>query len=415
MANMIPAGSKRPRDPSAQGLKVKFLINIPMKVESVDQAQRRCKYLLDALSEGFKKENKKFMNDKNDKKVEDAAVIFGLNGKHTSKLAEDLKKLQNFTYDYEHTDIKYKIITYTWGKDGEIAKDVPEGTVPYQDIREHLKNHRDTEDLVKQLRGKDPRCLIYFSFVDSDTVKFNYIYSEYLQIVREELEKDSIPPTVMSTGYELTHDSDHYPASRLDREVRAAVAEVHPLLVYYPEPNFCVLVRDGLNTIEESFINKKKNEQKYSMESPVLIRQVKKRDNFKAVFPIKNPIIIETPERFKLSGEGLMTNQSHLIGMNLAKGATCNGVLTNAQTYTKGDGPNTCNPKLAQGVAGINRGFIIDLFNCEDDKKFEELCKKNPYTMDGKVATALADAVKEARKYKKFIIEFDKKLPEDKK
>lgn len=189
-----------------------------------------------------------------------------------------------------------------------------------------------------------------------------------------------------------------------------AVAEIHPLLVYYPEPNFCVLVRDGLNTIEESFIKeKKKNE--YSMESPVLIRQVKTRKDFKAVFAHdRNPIIIVTSERFKLSDDGLQTNQSHLGGMNLAKGANCNGVLTNAETYTRGEGPN--NPKLVKGVVGFNRGYIINLFQCTDEKQFEELSKKNPYNIDAKVATILMDAVREVRAYREFILDFTEKLPE---
>lgn len=343
------------------------MINIPMKVESVDQAQERCKELLDALSEGF-------MNDRNNKKLEDAAVIFGLNGKHTPELAEVLKK---FTYNYKDTDIKYKIITYTWGKDGEIAKNVPEGTVPYQDIREHLKNHPATIELVKQFREEDPKCLIYFSFVDSDTVKFNYIYSAYSEIVRQELKKGPIPPTLMSTGYEFTRDSKHYLASWLDRMVRAAMAEVHPLLVYYPEPNFCVLVEDGLNNIKESFIKERRSgKDDYKTESPVLIKKVKKRAKFKAVFRMTYPIIIQTPKRFTLNNDGLITSESHLDEMNLAIGATCNGVLTNEQTYEK-DGPNTS--ELVQGVAGSNRGFIMVLYRCKDDKEFEELCKKNPY------------------------------------
>ncbi|KAK2892409.1 hypothetical protein Q8A67_012397 [Cirrhinus molitorella] len=277
---MASAGSKRPRDPSIQGLKVKFLINIPLKVDSVDQAQKRCRYLLDALIEGFRDEDRKFMKDKNGKDVlEDIAVIFGMNGKHTPELVED--------------------------------------------IREHLKNHPTTTNLVEELRGKDQRSLIYFSFVDSDTVDFNFIYSEYFQIVREELGKDRIPPTVMSTGYEFHSGSEFHIASWLDRMVRTALAEVYPLFVYYPEPNFCVLVRDKLGSIEESFIDRRRK----NMESAVLISQVKKRNNFKAVFSDRNPIIIIVPDRFSLYGKGLMTGQSALDGMNLAIGANCNQVL----------------------------------------------------------------------------------------
>ncbi|KAK2892405.1 hypothetical protein Q8A67_012393 [Cirrhinus molitorella] len=313
---MASAGSKRPRDPSTQGLKVKFLINIPLKVDSVDQAQKRCRYLLDALIEGFREEDMKFMRDKNGKEVlEDIAVIFGMNGKHMPELVEVLKTLGTFKHDCK---VKYSIITYTWGSGGTMAQGATEP--PYQDIREHLKNHPTTTKLVDELRGNDQRCLMYFSFVDSDTFGFNFIYSEYLQIVREELGKDRIPPTVMSTGYEFHRGSKFHIASWLDRMVRTALAEVYPLFVYYPEPNFCVLVRDKLNSIEESFIDRRRK----NMESAVLISQVKTRDNFKAVFSDRNPIIIIVPDRFSLYGKGLMTGQSTLDGMNLATGANCN-------------------------------------------------------------------------------------------
>ncbi|KAL1276648.1 hypothetical protein QQF64_036271 [Cirrhinus molitorella] len=386
---MASAGSKRPRDPSIQGLKVKFLINIPLKVDSVDQAQKRCRYLLDALIEGFRDEDRKFMKDKNGKDVlEDIAVIFGMNGKHTPELVEVLKMLETFRHDCK---VKYSVITYTWGSGGMIAQGATEP--PYQDIREHLKNHPTTTNLVEELRGKDQRSLIYFSFVDSDTVDFNFIYSEYFQIVREELGKDRIPPTVMSTGYEFHSGSEFHIASWLDRMVRTALAEVYPLFVYYPEPNFCVLVRDKLNSIEESFIDRRRK----NMESAVLISQVKKRNNFKAVFSDRNPIIIIVPDRFSLYGKGLMTGQSALDGMNLAIGANCNQVLAHKDKM--------------KGIAGKNRGFIIKLFNCKSDVEFKEMSKGNPFNIDGKEATILVNAIKDARAYKNFIHEFDEKLP----
>ncbi|XP_051746455.1 uncharacterized protein LOC127510643 [Ctenopharyngodon idella] len=397
---MASAGSKRPRDPSAQGLKVKFLINIPLKVNSEDDAQKRCRYLLDALSEGFKEEEMKFMKDKSGKEVlEDVAVVIGMNGKHSPELVQILKKLKTFRYDCK---IKYAIITYTWGTGGTIAQDATEP--PYQHIREHLKDDGATKTLVEELKGDDRSCLVYFSFVDSDTIRFNFIYSEYLQIVREELKKDSIPPTVMSTGYEFHSSSDYHIASWLDRMVRVTVAEVNPLFVYYPEPNFCVLVRDGLNTIKESFIQKGRR----NMESPILINRVKTRANFKAVFSDGNPIIIAIPDRFTLSCQGLKTGQSMLDGMNLAKGANCHRVLTNYQTFNKA-GPNESTKK--QGITGKNRGFIIQLYNAKNEQELEQLSKKNPFTIDGNDATILVNAIREAREYKNFVLEFNEKLP----
>lgn len=361
------------------------MINIPLKVDSEDEAQKTCGYLLKALIAGFREEDTKGKEG-----LEDIAVIFGMNGKHTPELVLVLKKLEILKYKCK---VKHLIITYTWGSGGTIAQHATEP--PYQDIREHLKNNPATTKLVEELRGNDQSCLVYFSFVDSDTLNFNFIYSEYLQIVREECKKDKIPPTVMSTGYEFHRGSDLHIASWLDRMVRIAVAEVDPLFVYYPEPNFCVLVRDNLNAIEESFIDRRRKK----MESAVLMSRVKKRDHFKAVFSDRNPIIIIAPDRFNLSGNGLITGQSTLIGRNLAIGANCNKVLTHESTM--------------KGIAGKNRGFIIRLFNCKSDKEFEEMSKENPFNKDGKDATILINAIREAREYKNFVYDFDKKLPED--
>ncbi|KAM9451268.1 uncharacterized protein Hap1MRO34_021621 [Clarias gariepinus] len=389
-SSSVPTGSKRPRDPSVQGSNIKFLINIPVKVDSVDQAQKRCAYLLDKLSEGFTEEDIQSM----EKNVQ-VAVIFGLNGRYSQQLAQDLEKLKSFKHDCKPVKIEHKIITYTWGEGGTIA---PKATTPpYRDIREHLKNHPDTVQLVKWLRGSDQTCLVYFSFIDSDTFKFNSIYSEYLQIVRDELRKDSIPPTVMSTGYEFTHDSVHFIASWLDREVRVAVAEVEPLFVYYPEPNFCVLVENGINTIKESFITQERKGD--TMESAVLIAQVKNRKDFKAVFPQKKPIIIIAPERFKLKDkEGLITGQSHLDGMNLATAANANRLFTIQQAEI--------------GVFGKFRGFIMKLYNCED-KDFEKLSKDWPIDLEEEKRKKLVEAIRGAREYKKFIYEFNEKLPNE--
>lgn len=190
--------------------------------------------------------------------------------------------------------------------------------------------------------------------------------------------------------------SEHFIPSWLDREVRVAVAEVHPLLVYYPEPNFCVLVCEGSNTIEESFEGVRRRKGEYTMEAPALIRQLKNRPNCKAVFPYKKPIIIKVPKRFKVSADKTKTNQSHLRDINLATGLMSNMVLENKEKE--------------RGQYRKNRGFIIRLFKCKDEKEFEEKSKENPFkTSDGKEATVLIDAVREARNYRLFVEELVKK------
>lgn len=390
-----------------QGLKVKFLINIPLKVDSEDQALKRYGYLLDRLSGGFTEE------DKDKKVLEDVAVIFGMNGKYTKELDRVLKNIRETldkNHNREYAHIKHSVITYTWGNDGTIAHDNLD-CVPYQDIREYLKNNAATKKLVEELREKDPNCLVYFSFVDSDTVNFNSIYSEYIQIVQVELRKDSVPPTVMSTGYEVNRNSEHHIATWLDRMTRVATAEVNPLLTYYPEPNFCVLVQQGCDTITESFIKKKRNKKQRNMESGVLINHIRQeRGKIKAVFSDKEPIHIETPKRFKLIYKGLKTGQSALQERNFAICTYANGVLTNTRVYKRQEPDTETQGKLPRGIVGINRGFIIDLYNSKDDKEFEELAKKNPYSIDGEVATTLVEVIRAVREYRKFLYEFDEKL-----
>ncbi|XP_027014137.1 uncharacterized protein LOC113650177 [Tachysurus fulvidraco] len=408
----VSAGSKRPRDPSVQGVKVKFLVNIPLKVDSEVEAKKRYGYLLEKLPEGFRQEDRIAL--------EDVAVIFGMNGKYTAEVDKALKNIKETldTPNPHYAHIKHSVITYTWGKGGTIAQDVPDpkpdkpkDCVPYQDIREYLKNHDETKKLVKELRDKDPNCLVYFSFVDSDTVNFNSIYSEYIQIVQDELRKDSVPPTVMSTGYEVNRDSEHHIATWLDRMTRVAVAEVNPLLAYYPEPNFCVLVKQGCDTITESFIKPKRNKNQRNMESAVLIKQIRKeRGEIKAVFSDRQPIHILVPERFELSGKGLNTGQSALKARTFAICTYANGELTHARVYKSQQPDTVIKGKLPKGIAGINRGFIINLYDCKDDKKFEELAKQNPFDIDGEVATSLVEAIRAAREYRKFLDEFDEKL-----
>lgn len=96
------------------------------------------------------------------KVLEDVAVVFGLNGKYSPQLEKVLEELKTSRHDCK---INYSLVTYTWGSGGTIAPDAM--TPPYRDIREYLK--KEAVKLVKDLRGKEPSCLVYFSFVDSDT------------------------------------------------------------------------------------------------------------------------------------------------------------------------------------------------------------------------------------------------------
>lgn len=178
--------------------------------------------------------------------------------------------------------------------DGDRAERQEGALIPYQILREYGKSHENTKSLVKDFREEDGTAIIYFSFVDCDTVNFNGIYSAYLRIY------DAIlPPTVMSTGYEFREEKSFEIASQIDRKIRVATAKHMPKGVYYPEPNFCVLLPDKDETLPESFIDNEVGNPKGSCESAALLRQVVKRPNSIFIFSEDKPLITAIPVRTK--------------------------------------------------------------------------------------------------------------------
>lgn len=163
--------------------------------------------------------------------------------------------------------------------------------VPFQDLREFAKNHDKTKKLVNEFRQEDPNANIYLSLIDLDTVDFNKIYSAYLRVV-----KDYNTPTVMSTGYEFPEDEPAYQRiSQIDRKIRVITARHIPLGTYYPEPNTCVLIEKGRDTLLESFIDKTRKNG--NLESACLLKEVQKRENATFVFSNDNPLITTIPDR----------------------------------------------------------------------------------------------------------------------
>jgi hypothetical protein len=162
--------------------------------------------------------------------------------------------------------------------------------VPYQELRELAKNHETTKELIRKTRQECPGSDVYLSIIDGDTVSFNGIYSAYLRIHANRR------PTIMSTGYifslENQGDTPFVRGSELDRKIRVATAEFVKLGVYIPEPNFCILVPNDLDTLEESFVDKERKN--CNAESAVLIRNlIKSRgiDELTVIFSSDNPII----------------------------------------------------------------------------------------------------------------------------
>ncbi len=255
------------------------------------------------------------------------------------------------------------------------------GHIPYQDIRDRLRESEEAVKIIRKIREKSPNTHVYFSLTDSDTKHFNGIYTEYENFVRNQ----STPPHVMSTGYEFSDDVQDYNdltddlaqnlanlslASKIDRAVRIETAKLKPTGVYYPEPNTCILipktpmVYDKLPyTFLDYSVGNKGDE-----ESAMALRRVVASGNTRFAFIDGRPLITALPFRsykrvvsggqFKFSAE-----------------------LSNAKGYTEADLKNLAeitqshfyynlwarnleknNPE-AVTVGQIKHGILCDLFN----------------------------------------------------
>lgn len=171
--------------------------------------------------------------------------------------------------------------------------------VPYQQLREYLKNHENTKKLVQEFRRENAEANIYISLIDADTVDFNGVYSAYWRIINEL----NFAPTVMSTGYEYSEGEPAFQtASHIDRMLRVKTAEHIPLGVYYPEPNTCILIKEGFDTLQESFIDMRR--EKCDLESSCILRKIKNRPDAVFVFSSDNPLITTIPERANTTKNG---------------------------------------------------------------------------------------------------------------
>lgn len=139
--------------------------------------------------------------------------------------------------------------------------------------------------------------------MDSDTVDFNHVFSSYLEIVNAEMAKENeTPPDIMSTGYIFPEHHDTYgegmlKASQICRKIRAITAQHIPLGTYYPEPNFCILIKPEYHTVSESFLHL--DMPLSNQESRVIIKNMKQnRGNLSAIFSFEgNPLITQIPVR----------------------------------------------------------------------------------------------------------------------
>lgn len=96
--------------------------------------------------------------------------------------------------------------------------------MPYVNLREYAKEFVSTRILISKLWSLRKPFDIYFSFIDSDTIDFNQIFTSYKRIHKEYSKCYGVVPTIMSTGYEfpIIEGVGNYfqIASRIDNAIR---------------------------------------------------------------------------------------------------------------------------------------------------------------------------------------------------
>lgn len=196
---------------------------------------------------------------------------------------------------------------------------------PYKYIREKLKDHPNTVDLIAEVTQEELHNKVYMVFFDYDTKDFNGVLSVYRGAA-----KSNPPPTVMTTGYQFSYDTTGiintsaevqryaralYISSEVDRIVRYSTAEHFSKGVYYPEPNFCVLLENGNNKLRESFLGK-------NSESPNLLKNIicKRGPDVDFVFFQNYPIITDIPTRvLKKEGHKMVKFSDEFASGNFIK------------------------------------------------------------------------------------------------
>jgi hypothetical protein len=182
------------------------------------------------------------------------------------------------------------------------------GHIPYQDIRERLKESAEAARIVRMIREKSPDTHIYLSLTDSDTKHFNGIYTEYENFIAK-----NKYPHVMSTGYEFSDDPKDYNdlpkdliakleylnlASKIDRAIRIETAKLNPTGVYYPEPNTCILIPKKPKPYDKlpyTFLDYSEIDAK--IESAVALRKLVASGKTRFAFIDGRPLITALPAR----------------------------------------------------------------------------------------------------------------------
>jgi len=161
--------------------------------------------------------------------------------------------------------------------------------VPYQKIREVIKNSESTKSSVRMFRSICKTREVFLAQLDSDYLGIRGLFSRY-DCMRG--------MTIATTGYAVREDEFPiiYHGVELDRKVREKMGG----RAYIPEPNMIVKVLEGCETVTESFMGP--NPKSANLESRHLIQHVIAERGLNPdeaiFFQAEGPLVTETPERF---------------------------------------------------------------------------------------------------------------------
>jgi hypothetical protein len=167
--------------------------------------------------------------------------------------------------------------------------------IPYQKIRETIKNCRETRTLAENMETTAPRSPIYYTTMDADCISLrpegvqDGIFSRFEQLIAQHNQ-----PSIASLGYSV--EEDEPPLLRLAVKMDMKVRSTMPM-PYFPEPctSYKVRLPEQSNFLSSmSFIGGGR-----SLESRRFIKNGSAKLKDGAVFKGDGGVVTTTPARMK--------------------------------------------------------------------------------------------------------------------
>lgn len=139
-------------------------------------------------------------------------------------------------------------------------------TIPYQKIRERIKNSFETKKKVEFYRSKCPKNPLYLSILDWDTISLKSdndrgVFSHYTDMIQKLWNERSLYPCIISTGYKASalESKALQFGIRLDMQVREVLSKIFGNGPYYPEPSISIRIQSDHTMENFSFLGEGNN------------------------------------------------------------------------------------------------------------------------------------------------------------